>query len=192
MKNFLLFSSIIAMVAIISFDSWAPVQLSAFTAEKEKSNSGTIVWTVGSDLDKEISKMEKDQNLIPTIISNEVRSLSVSNIDLDLDIPISNDTHPVLIKWTIESGINISGFNILRSESPTIEFTKINSKLISYKKEGKHEWVDASAKPNILYFYQIEAISLDRDPETLRTTRLKGYVPTPRKATTWGALKFRK
>ena len=50
---------------------------------------------------------------------------------------------------------------------------------------------DTTAQPNVVYYYQIEDVSLDGNRQTLtRGIRLKGYIGAAGKATTlWGELK---
>ena len=107
-----------------------------------------------------------------------------------------NDAGAVIITWATESELDNAGFNILRSVSRTGEFTRINAQLIpgagTTGEKNTYTWTDTSAKPNVLYFYQIEDVSLDGEHRTLRTTRLRGYVGAAGKATTiWGELKSR-
>ena len=107
-----------------------------------------------------------------------------------------NDAGAVIITWATESELDNAGFNILRSVSRTGEFTRINAQLIpgagTTGEKNTYTWTDTSAKPNVLYFYQIEDVSLDGEHRTLRTTRLRGYVGAAGKAATiWGELKSR-
>ena len=107
-----------------------------------------------------------------------------------------NDAGAVIITWATESELDNAGFNILRSVSRSGEFTKINAQLIpgagTTGEKNTYTWTDTSAKPNVVYYYQIEDVSLDGEHRTLRTTRLRGYVGAAGKATTiWGELKSR-
>ena len=104
------------------------------------------------------------------------------------------DTGEIVIRWTTESELNNAGFNILRSETRDGEFTKLNTQLIAGQgttsERTTYEWKDTTAKPNVVYFYQIQDVSIDGDIATLRTARLKGNVSAVGKATTtWGQLK---
>ena len=107
-----------------------------------------------------------------------------------------NDAGAVIITWSTESELDNAGFNILRSLSRVGEFTRINAQLIpgagTTGEKNTYTWTDTSARPNVVYYYQIEDVSLDGDHRTLRTTRLRGYVGAAGKATTiWGELKSR-
>ncbi len=86
----------------------------------------------------------------------------------------------VIIRWITESETNNAGFNILRSEKRNGEFTQVNTKLIAGQgttsEKTTYEWKDTSAKPNVVYYYQIECVSVDGTRQTLRTTRLRGSV----------------
>ncbi len=102
-------------------------------------------------------------------------------------------TGEVVIRWTTESELNNAGFNILRSETKTGEFTVVNGKGIipghgTTAEKHAYTWTDTSAKPNVVYYYQIEDVSLDGT----RTTHLRGNVNAAGKlTTTWGDLKTR-
>ena len=54
-----------------------------------------------------------------------------------------------------------------------------------------YTYTDTTAQPNVVYYYQIEDVSLDGNRQTLtRGIRLKGHVGAAGKATTlWGELK---
>ena len=104
-------------------------------------------------------------------------------------------TGAVVIRWTTESELNNAGFNILRSETKKGEFQVVNLTGIipghgTTSEKHVYEWTDTSAKPNVVYYYQIEDVSLDGKRTTLRTTHLRGNVNAAGKAaTTWGELK---
>ena len=104
-------------------------------------------------------------------------------------------TGAVVIRWATESELDNAGFNILRSETKTGEFKVINLKGIipghgTTSEKHTYEWTDTTAKPNVVYYYQIEDVSLDGKRTTLRTTHLRGNVTAAGKATTtWADLK---
>ncbi len=104
------------------------------------------------------------------------------------------DDGSVVIRWITESELDNAGFNILRSETRDGQFTKLNTQLIAGQgttsERTTYEWKDTTAKPNVVYYYQIQDVSLDGDIATLRTTRLRGHVsPSGKATTTWGQLK---
>ena len=104
-------------------------------------------------------------------------------------------TGAVVIRWITESELDNAGFNILRSETKTGEFKVVNLKGIipghgTTSEKHVYEWKDTSAKPNVVYYYQIEDVSLDGKRTTLATTHLRGNVNAAGKLTTrWGDLK---
>ena len=100
----------------------------------------------------------------------------------------------VVIRWTTESELDNAGFNIYRSDSRHGEFTQVNDKLIQGKgttaERSTYKWVDTSAKPGAVYYYQIEDVSFAGERSTLTTTKLKGLISAKNKLTTkWGELK---
>ena len=100
----------------------------------------------------------------------------------------------VVIRWTTESELDNAGFNILRSQDRNGEFTKVNDQLIQGKgttaERSTYKWVDTSAKPGAVYYYQIEDVSFAGERQTLTTTKMKGLISAKDKLTTkWGELK---
>ena len=105
------------------------------------------------------------------------------------------DSGEIVVRWITESELNNAGFNILRSETRNGEFTKLNTKLIAGQgttsERTVYSFPDTSAKPNVVYYYQIQDVSLDGKVQTLRQSRIKGYVsPSGKLTTTWGDLKL--
>ena len=104
------------------------------------------------------------------------------------------DNGSIRIVWITESELNNAGFNILRSEKRDGEFKQINTKLIAGQgttsERTTYTHVDTSAKPNVVYYYQIQDVSIDGKVQTLRLSRLKGHIsPTGKVTTTWGDIK---
>ena len=107
-------------------------------------------------------------------------------------------TSEVTIRWITQSELNNAGFNILRSEARVGPFTVVNVKGIipghgTTSEKHVYEWKDTTAKPNVVYYYQIEDVSLDGKRTRLATTHLRGDVSAGGKLTTrWGDLKSSK
>ena len=108
--------------------------------------------------------------------------------------PNLTETGAVVINWTTESEVDNAGFNILRGQTRTGEFTRINTQLIpgagTTAERHTYVWTDTTAKPNVVYYYQIEDVSFDGERQTLATVRLRGFISAKDKLTTqWGELK---
>ena len=107
-------------------------------------------------------------------------------------------TSEVTIRWITQSELNNAGFNILRSEARVGPYTVVNVKGIipghgTTSEKHVYEWKDTTAKPNVVYYYQIEDVSLDGKRTRLATTHLRGNVAAGGKLTTrWGDLKSSK
>ena len=101
----------------------------------------------------------------------------------------------VVIKWTTQSELNNAGFNILRSATKTGAFVVINPTMIqgagTTGEKHTYSYTDKTAKPNIVYYYQIEDVSFDGHRQRLTdATRLRGHIGAAGKlTTTWGDLK---
>ena len=108
--------------------------------------------------------------------------------------PDRTETGTVVIQWTTESEMDNAGFNILRSQTRMGEFKVINAQLIpgagTTAERNTYTWTDTTAKPNVVYYYQIEDVSFDGEHQTLATVRLRGLISAKGKLTTqWGELK---
>ena len=105
------------------------------------------------------------------------------------------DTGAVVITWSTQSELNNAGFFIKRSQQPKGQFEIINATMIpgvgTTSEKQFYTYEDTTAQPNVVYYYQIEDVSLDGNRQTLtRGIRLRGYVGVAGKATVlWGELK---
>ena len=100
----------------------------------------------------------------------------------------------VTIRWTTESELDNAGFNILRSETRNGEFKQVNTELIqgagTTGERNTYKWVDPTAKPGVVYYYQIEDVSFAGEHQVLAITKLKGLISAQGKlTTTWSELK---
>ena len=105
-------------------------------------------------------------------------------------------TGAVVITWSTQSELNNAGFFIKRSQ-------QADGRVQSYQRDNDcqgagttsekqlYTYNDTTAQPNVVYYYQIEDVSLDGNHQTLtRGIRLRGHVSVAGKLTTlWGDLK---
>ena len=104
-------------------------------------------------------------------------------------------TDAVVITWSTQSELNNAGFFIKRSQQRDGEFKIINAAMIqgagTSSEKQFYTYTDTTAQPNVVYYYQIEDVSLDGNRQTLTNgIRLKGHVGAAGKLTTmWGDLK---
>ena len=107
----------------------------------------------------------------------------------------NKETGQVVITWATQSELNNAGFFIKRSQQGDGEFKVINAPMVpgagTTSEKRFYTYTDTTAQSNVVYYYQIEDVSLDGDRQTLtRGIRLKGHVGAAGKATTtWGDLK---
>ncbi|MYB92883.1 hypothetical protein F4054_23400 [Candidatus Poribacteria bacterium] len=101
----------------------------------------------------------------------------------------------VVIKWITESEIDNAGFYIYRSETRDGHFKVVNPHLIrgagTTSERNTYTWNDATAKPNVTYYYRIEDVSHAGDRKQLATVRMRGNisVSAAKFTTTWADLK---
>ena len=104
-------------------------------------------------------------------------------------------TRQVVITWATQSELNNAGFFIKRSQQRDGQFQVVNPTMIpgagTTSEKQFYTYTDTTAQPNVVYYYQIEDVSLDGNRQTLtRGIRLKGHIGAAGKATTlWGELK---
>ena len=104
-------------------------------------------------------------------------------------------TGAVMITWSTQSELNNAGFFIKRSQQRDGEFKVINATMVpgagTTSEKQFYTFTDTTAQPNVVYYYQIEDVSLDGNRQTLTNgIRLKGHIGAAGKATvTWGELK---
>ena len=117
-------------------------------------------------------------------------------VELSLFYPARDRiTGAVVIKWETQSELNNAGFFIKRSQQRSTNFKVINATMISgagtISEKQSYTYTDTTAQPNVVYYYQIEDVSLDGNRQQLtRGTRLRGHIGAAGKATViWGDLK---
>ncbi len=99
-----------------------------------------------------------------------------------------------VLNWTTESELDNAGFYIYRSEAKDGKFKIVNTTLIqgagTTSERHTYTWTDTTAKPNTVYYYQIEDISHAGVRKQLATVRMRGYISASGKLTTsWANLK---
>ena len=104
-------------------------------------------------------------------------------------------TGAAVITWSTQSELNNAGFFIKRGNQRNGQFKVINPTMIpgagTTSERQFYTFTDTTAQPNVVYYYQIEDVSLDGNRQLLtRGTRLKGHIGAAGKATViWGELK---
>ncbi len=101
----------------------------------------------------------------------------------------------VVIRWTTESSVDNAGFNLLRSESRSGPYTKINPALIAGSgttgESSAYVFTDGAAKPGVVYYYRLEEVSFGGVVQPLVTMRVRGQVSAiGKRVTRWSELKF--
>lgn len=100
---------------------------------------------------------------------------------LEREFEREKPTGVVTITWTTQSELNNAGFFIKRSQRRDGESKIINASMIpgagTTCKKQFYTYTDTTAQPNVVYYYQLECVSVDSTRQTLtRPLILKGHV----------------
>ncbi len=148
-----------------------------------------------------LTSMDPRTNRIAEVYYGDITDISTPGQTVRSPLPVSLsyfrptlENGEVVIRWTTQSELDNAGFNILRGDSRDGEFKQVNSELVqgagTTGERNTYKWVDESAKPGVIYYYQIEDVSFAGEHQTLTTTKLKGLISAKNKLTTlWGGLK---
>jgi hypothetical protein len=71
----------------------------------------------------------------------------------------------ILLEWSTESEFDIVGFDILRGESDSGPFIKVNENIIPPSIDpmigGEYQFIDTDVEPGQVYYYVLEDIEMD-------------------------------
>ena len=153
-------------------------------------------WMLASDTNEGSLRTESFYGAVNDVGTPGFRAGGALPVELSHFRPARNkDTGAVVITWSTQSELNNAGFFIKRSQQRDGEFKVINATMIqgagTTSEKQFYTYNDSTAQPNVVYYYQIEDVSLDGNHQTLtRGIRLKGHVSVAGKLTTlWGDLK---
>ena len=123
-----------------------------------------------------------------------VRAGHALPVELSHFRPERTESGAIVLQWTTQSEVDNAGFNILRSQTRTDGFKVVNAQLIpgagTTAESTTYTWTDTTAKPNVVYYYQIQDVSHAGERQALATVRLRGFISAKGKlATQWGVLK---
>ena len=171
------------------------VPVSVGPAEPE---DGTMMdnWALASDTNQGSLRTESFYGAVNDVGTPGFRAGGALPVELSHFRPARDkETGAVVITWSTQSELNNAGFFIKRSQQKDGEFKVINATMIAgagtTSEKQFYTYNDSTAQPNVVYYYQIEDVSLDGNHQTLtRGIRLKGHVSVAGKLTTlWGDLK---
>ena len=171
------------------------VQVKFGPAEPE---DGTMMdnWVLASDATRARTRAETYYGAQNDVGTPGFRAGGALPVELSHFRPARDKvTDAVVITWSTQSELNNAGFFIKRSQQRDGEFQIINATMIAgagtTSEKQFYTYNDTTAQPNVVYYYQIEDVSLDGNRQTLTNgIRLKGHIGAAGKLTTlWGDLK---
>ena len=153
-------------------------------------------WMLASDTNEGSLRTESFYGAVNDVGTPGFRAGGALPVQLSHFRPARDkETGAVVITWSTQSELNNAGFFIKRSQQRDGEFKGINATMIqgagTTSEKQFYTYQDTTAQPNVVYYYQIEDVSLDGNRQTLTNgIRLKGHVSVAGKLTTlWGDLK---
>ena len=171
----------------------------AMTTKGEVMGTDAAGWTLAENADGHLSAVPYETYYGD---ANDMGSPGLSTAGGALPVELSKFgakrdplTGQVIITWETQSELNNAGFFIKRSQQKNSQFVAVNPAMIpgagTTSEKQSYTYTDTTAQPNIVYYYQIEDVSLDGNRQTLtRAHRLKGHVGAAGKLSTlWGELK---
>lgn len=177
-------------VSVARANAYGGSKATGFTRASGKAASGWI-----------LSSMDRRTDLISPTYYGHRDDISTPGQTVGQPLPVqlsyfrpTLENGKVTIQWTTESELDNAGFNILRSDTRDGEFTQVNEQMIqgngTTAERTTYKWVDTTAKPGAVYYYQIEDVSFAGEHTKLATTKLKGLISAKGKRTLqWGDLK---
>ena len=159
---------------------------------------GTLIesWVLASDTKATDLGVNSYYGLPIDIGTPGFRAGGALPVELSHFRPARNkETGQVVTTWSTQSELNNAGFFIKRSQQRDGEFKVINATMVpgagTTSEKQFYTFTDTTAQPNVVYYYQIEDVSLDGNRQTLtRGIRLRGHIGAAGKLTsTWGELK---
>ena len=137
-------------------------------------------WMLASDTNEGSLRTESFYGAVNDVGTPGFRAGGALPVELSHFRPARNkDTGAVVITWSTQSELNNAGFFIKRSQQRDGEFKVINATMIqgagTTSEKQFYTYNDTTAQPNVVYYYQIEDVSLDGNRQTLTNgIRLKG------------------
>lgn len=152
----------------------------------------------------------EELHLVGNPIKNRKPLFALLRKNPDVKIYLKNDREPlpvtlshfraehtdtgVILNWTTESEVDNAGFYIYRSQTKDSDFKVVNRTMIqgagTTGERNEYTWIDTTAKPNTVYYYQIEDVSHAGERKRYVTVHLRGLVSASGKwITRWADLK---
>ena len=152
---------------------------------------GTLMasWVLASETDFAHIRVSSYYGLSTDVGTPGFRAGGALPVELSHFRPARDkETGAVVITWSTQSELNNAGFFIKRSQQRDGQFQIINAAMIpgagTTSEKQFYTYTDTTAQANVVYYYQIEDVSLDGDRQTLtRGIRLKGHVGAAGKLT---------
>ena len=159
--------------------------------------NGTLMasWVLASETDFAHIRVSSYYGLSTDVGTPGFRAGGALPVELSHFRPARDEAGTVVITWSTQSELNNAGFFIKRSQQRDGEFKVINATMIqgagTTSEKQFYTYTDTTAQLNVVYYYQIEDVSLDGNRQTLTNgIRLKGHIGAAGKLTsTWGDLK---
>lgn len=156
---------------LLAFNGWGILMFHNISAPGEHRNTSASPNLLGyEDFEKVIDYLNSTGCCVATF-TDIFESLYPESPSIEVDSFIAtSQRNTVLIEWSTQFEIDITGFNLYRKESTKVQYTRINDSLISAKgdasKGSLYEVIDEDLEGEKTYHYELETIN-DNGKSTL-------------------------
>jgi hypothetical protein len=130
------------------------------------------MWTLTCEFDQHYTDGEHVFHVVFYCADGTVGVSETATVLADRGVPVAIrgffipefSTEGVVLRWSIDDGVTLQGFNVYRSLGPEENFERINENLIGV--DGGNTYTDEDVTPGETYWYRLGAVDGDGEWES--------------------------